>query len=73
MVCTSALGRAAAWTSATDTDPDYEVDVYAGFTGGAEDGFGWDVGIVYYTYRPEEDTGSLDYPEVYFGRKLRLL
>jgi uncharacterized protein (TIGR02001 family) len=50
-----------------DTDSDYEVDVYAGFAGGAEDGFGWDAGIVYYTYWPEEDGGSINYPEIYFG------
>ncbi len=49
------------------TDSDYEVDIYAGIAGGAEDGFGWDAGIVYYFYRPEERIRSLDYPEIYFG------
>jgi uncharacterized protein (TIGR02001 family) len=48
------------------TEAEYEVDLYAGFTGGSEDGFGWDAGIVYYFYRPEDDP-SLDYPEIYFG------
>ena len=47
-------------------DGDYEVDLYAGFAGEAEGGFGYDVGIVYYFYRPEEDP-SLDYPEIYLG------
>jgi len=47
-----------AWASNVDFGPadiDYEVDLYAGFSGGAEDGLGWDVGIVYYTYPDESD------------------
>ena len=30
------------------SDVDYEVDLYTGFSGGAEDGLGWDVGLIYY-------------------------
>jgi len=54
-----------AWASNVDFGPadiDYEVDLYAGFSGGAEEGLGWDVGIVYYTYPDESDA---NYPEIY--------
>jgi len=44
---------------------DNEVDLYAGFTGGDEDGFSWDAGIVYYWYEPDND--NVDYAEIYFG------
>lgn len=56
-----------AWASNIDfgdVDVDYEVDLYTGFAGGAEDGLGWDVGLVYYTYPGESD---LDYVEIYGG------
>ena len=55
-----------AWGSNVDFGPgdpaDIEIDVYTGFSGGAEDGLGWDVGIVYYTYPDESD---YNYPEIY--------
>lgn len=44
-------------------DPEIEVDVYTGFTGGdAETGIGWDAGLVYYAYPEESD---FDYMEIY--------
>ena len=42
-------------------DPSYELDLYTGFSGGEEDGLGWDVGLVYYTY----EESDLNYPEIY--------
>ena len=54
-----------AWASNVDFGPaniDYEVDLYTGFSGGAEDGLGWDVGFVYYAYPDESDA---NYPEIY--------
>jgi uncharacterized protein (TIGR02001 family) len=58
-----------AWASNIDYGPgvdgDVEVDLYAGFAGGAEDGLGWDVGLVYYTYPGADDID--DYPELYVG------
>jgi uncharacterized protein (TIGR02001 family) len=45
-----------------DSDVDYEVDFYTGFSGGEEDGLGWDVGFVYYAYPDDSD---LNYPEIY--------
>lgn len=53
-----------AWASNVDfdSDVDYELDLYTGFSGGAEDGLGWDVGFVYYTYPDDSD---LNYPEIY--------
>jgi uncharacterized protein (TIGR02001 family) len=54
-----------AWASNVDfgdADVDYEVDLYTGFSGGAEDGLGWDVGLVYYAYPDESD---FDYIEAY--------
>jgi uncharacterized protein (TIGR02001 family) len=52
-----------AWASNVDfglSEPDYEVDVYTGFTGG--ESLVYDVGIVYYAY-PQE--GDFDYIEIY--------
>jgi uncharacterized protein (TIGR02001 family) len=52
-----------AWASNVDfggSEPDYEVDVYTGFTGGED--LVYDVGIVYYAY-PQE--GDFDYIEIY--------
>lgn len=53
-----------AWASNVDfdSDVDYEVDLYTGFSGGEEDGLGWDVGFVYYAYPDDSD---LNYPEIY--------
>ena len=53
-----------AWASNVDFDngTDYEVDLYTGFTGGDEEGLGWDVGFVYYAYPDESDA---NYPEIY--------
>jgi uncharacterized protein (TIGR02001 family) len=61
-----------AWGSNVDFGPDdptdgledvgIEVDLYTGFSGGSEDGLGWDVGLVYYAY-PEES--EFNYPEIY--------
>jgi uncharacterized protein (TIGR02001 family) len=60
---------AGAWGSnidyGDDVDGDLEVDVYLGFAGGAEDGLGWDIGAVYYTYPGSDDIE--DYPEFYAG------
>jgi uncharacterized protein (TIGR02001 family) len=57
-----------AWASNVDfddcCDESVELDVYAGFAGGAEDGLGYDVGLVYYTYPGADD---LDYPEIWAG------
>lgn len=59
-----------AWASNVDfcesNDPEcldtsYELDLYTGFSGGEEDGLGWDVGLVYYTY----EESDLNYPEIY--------
>ncbi len=44
---------------------DNEIDVYAGWSGGAEGGFGYDVGFVYYYYEPDDD--DIEYYEIYFG------
>jgi uncharacterized protein (TIGR02001 family) len=52
-----------AWASNVDfglSEPDYEVDLYTGFTGG--ESLVYDVGIVYYAY-PQE--GDFDYIEIY--------
>jgi uncharacterized protein (TIGR02001 family) len=54
-----------AWASNVDfgdADVDYEVDLYAGFSGGDEEGLGWDAGIVYYAYPDDSD---INYPEIY--------
>lgn len=52
-----------AWASNVDfgdLDVDYEVDLYTGFSGGAEDGVGWDVGVIYYTYPDDSDVNYLE-------------
>jgi uncharacterized protein (TIGR02001 family) len=52
-----------AWASNVDfgdADVDYEVDVYAGFSGGET--LLWDAGIVYYAYPDESD---FNYAEIY--------
>jgi uncharacterized protein (TIGR02001 family) len=60
-----------AWASNVDfgdsVDVNYELDVYTGFTKTLENGLGYDVGLVYYTYPDESDFnyfeayGSLSY------------
>jgi len=57
-----------AWASNIDygdADGDVELDLYLGFGGGAEDGLGWDVGLVYYTYPGSNDIN--EYPEIWAG------
>lgn len=60
---------AGAWASnldyGDDVDGDLEVDVYLGLAGGDEEGIGWDIGAVYYTYPGADDIE--DYPEFYAG------
>lgn len=53
-----------AWASNVDfgDDVDYELDLYTGFSGGEEEGLGWDVGFIYYAYPDDSD---LNYPEIY--------
>lgn len=57
------------WGSNVDfgpgTEADFEADFYVGIAGGEEDGLGYDVGIVYYSYWPDDD--SVDYFEIYAG------
>jgi uncharacterized protein (TIGR02001 family) len=58
---------AGAWGSNVDFDSqsDYELDGYVGFAGGEEDGLGYDVGFVYYSYWPDDD--DINYAEIYAG------
>ena len=71
---------AGAWASNIDYGDGYdgniELDLYAGFAGEFAEGFGYDVGIVYYLYPDssenrsrcrdlEEDCEIADYPEIY--------
>ncbi|MET0985179.1 MAG: TorF family putative porin [Steroidobacteraceae bacterium] len=54
-----------AWGSNVDfgiDEPDYEVDLYTGYTWGAEGAPTFDIGAVYYAYPQESD---FDYLEVY--------
>jgi uncharacterized protein (TIGR02001 family) len=45
-------------------DASYELDVYTGFSGSTgENGLGWDVGLIYYTY----ERSDYDYREIYAG------
>jgi uncharacterized protein (TIGR02001 family) len=56
-----------AWGSNVDFgpgDPNAELDVYTGFSGGEEDGLGWDVGIVGYFYPSASD---INFAEIYGG------
>lgn len=63
-----------AWASNIDFpgfDGSVELDLYTGFSGGEEDGLGWDVGLVWYTY-PGSDSSATeekirDFPEIYGG------
>jgi uncharacterized protein (TIGR02001 family) len=47
------------------SDADWEADLYFGITGGAEEGFGWSAGFVYYYYLPDGD--NAEYPEIFVG------
>ena len=49
---------------ADDDGADVEIDYYAGFAGETENGLGWDIGIVSYTF-PDSDLDSSE--EVYLG------
>lgn len=54
-----------AWGSNVDfgsADVDLEIDLYTGFSGSAENGLGYDVGIIYYAYPDESD---FDFIEIY--------
>ena len=57
-----------AWGSNVDfgdcCDENIELDLYAGFAGGDEEGLTYDVGAVWYSYPSADD---LDYPEVWAG------
>ena len=57
-----------AWASNVDfgdcCDESVEVDLYAGWAGGDEEGVTWDVGGVWYAYPGGDD---LDYPEIWAG------
>jgi uncharacterized protein (TIGR02001 family) len=61
-----------AWASNVDFpgyDGSLELDLYTGFSGGEEDGLGWDVGLIWYNYPDSDgsDTESKipDFPEIY--------
>ncbi len=68
---------AGAWASTIDYGPDYdgnvEVDLYGGFAGEFSEGFGYDVGLVVYTYpdssgdRFDQTSEIKNYPEIYAG------
>jgi uncharacterized protein (TIGR02001 family) len=51
-----------AWASNVDfdSDVDYELDVYTGFSGEAESGLGYDVGLVYYAYPDDSDVNYFE-------------
>lgn len=57
-----------AWGSNVDfgdcCDENIEVDLYAGFAGGDEEGLTYDVGAVWYSYPGAED---IDFPEIWAG------
>ena len=56
-------------------DGNIEVDVYGGFAGEFSEGFGYDVGLVYYTYPGSRTTPSdiKNYPEIYGGLTFKWL
>ena len=61
-----------AWASNVDFpgyDGDVELDLYTGFSGGDEEGLGWDVGLVWYTYPGSDGSDTqaeiADFPEIY--------
>jgi uncharacterized protein (TIGR02001 family) len=55
-----------AWASNVDFGPgvdvNYELDLYTGFTKSYDNGFGWDAGLIYYTYPDDTD---FNYFEIY--------
>jgi uncharacterized protein (TIGR02001 family) len=67
-----------AWASNADFGPaldtNYEVDLYAGFTGKINDDLGWSAGGVMYTWDGEYPNGggSLDYPEFFGGLSYKI-
>ncbi|ACT58337.1 TorF family putative porin [Hirschia baltica] len=69
-LATDAGFYAGTWASTIDflddTDSNLEVDFYAGYGGEFGEGFGFDVGAIYYAY-PDSDDGDLDFYEVYAG------
>jgi uncharacterized protein (TIGR02001 family) len=48
-----------------DTDSDVEIDILAGYGGSITEDLGYDLGVVYYAYQPDDD--DIDYFEVYGG------
>ena len=60
---------AGAWGSNVDfgdeAETEMEVDLYAGFAGGDEEGVGYDFGVVYYSYWPDDD--DVNYFEAFAG------
>ncbi|HEU4529829.1 MAG TPA: TorF family putative porin [Steroidobacteraceae bacterium] len=60
---------AGVWGSNVDfgegSESDVEIDLYAGFAGGDEEGLGYDFGVVYYSYWPDDD--EVDYFEIFAG------
>ncbi|HEU4600431.1 MAG TPA: TorF family putative porin [Steroidobacteraceae bacterium] len=58
-----------AWASNVDfgtSDPDLELDLYTGFSKSFDNKFGYDVGVVYYTYHASPDPSG-DFYEAYAG------
>lgn len=60
---------AGAWGSNVDfgdeSESDLEIDAYFGYARESEEGLGWDVGLMYYSYWPDDD--DINYPELYAG------
>jgi uncharacterized protein (TIGR02001 family) len=60
---------AGVWGSNVDfgdgAESNIELDGYFGYAFENEEGLGWDVGLVYYSYWPDDD--DINYPEVYAG------
>jgi uncharacterized protein (TIGR02001 family) len=54
-----------------DSESDFELDGYVGFAGGEEDELGYDVGLVYYSYWPDDD--DINYAEIYAGVSYNIL
>lgn len=50
-----------------DGDSTIEIDYGAGFTGEFNDGMGWDIGALYYSYPGSDREPDIDYFEVYAG------
>jgi uncharacterized protein (TIGR02001 family) len=57
------------WASNVDfgaSDPDLELDIYTGFSKTFDNKFGFDAGIVYYSYHKNPDPGA-EFYEIYGG------